>query len=286
MQKVMAKVLACLLCGIPCAQAQMVTPEAPAEAERRYTVEMIIFEYAASAQAGNEMFIAETIEPPPDEPVEGELVFTDIPATVGDSAADSKPSLAEIPLSRQIGLSLLEPEQYTMHDIYKKLQTLDAYKPILHTAWTQTTVEKELTPPIRLRMLGNAPLRLDGYLTLYLSRYLHLVVDLALDAEPSAQSYAGNAVTSVDAVPQGDPIYSDKPDLQPSTIRFRIFEDRIFKSGDLRYFDHPKFGVLAKVTRDESGDQNTDQSLEQNAGPNSEPNSARATASQTGAGSL
>ena len=245
-----------LLCGIPGTQAQVVTPEAPAEvaeAERRYTVEMIIFEYAESAQSGNELYIAETIEPPPGEPVEGELVFTDMPATVEDSAPGNKPSISEIPLSRQIGLTLIEPGQYTMRDVYRKLQTLDAYKPIMHMAWTQTTVEKELTPPIRLRLLGNAPLRLDGYLTLYLSRYLHLVVDLALDAEPSAQSHSGNAVSS------GGYVYSDKPDLQPSTVRYRIFEDRIFKSGELRYFDHPKFGVLAKVTRHESANQTAEQ---------------------------
>ena len=269
MQKIMPCALSWLLCAIPCAQAQLVTPEAPAEAaeaDRRYTVEMIIFEYAESAQAGNELFIAEANSPPPDAPLEGELVFTDMPATVENSSQGNKPSLAEIPLSRQIGLSLLEPAQYTMHDIYRKLQTLDAYKPILHTAWTQTTVEKELTPPIRLRMLGNAPLRLDGYLTLYLSRYLHLVVDLALDGEPSAQSYTGNTVSSAEASTQGGYIYTDKPDLQPSTVRYRIFEDRIFKSGDLRYFDHPKFGVLAKITRDESAEENAPQNADPNAG--------------------
>jgi Peptidoglycan-binding protein, CsiV len=268
MHKIMPGVLMWLLCGIPCAQAQMVTPEAPAEAaepERRYTVEIIIFEYAENAQAGDEVFIAEVIESPPGEPLEGELVFTDMPATLDNSAPGSKPSLAEIPLSRQIGLSLLNPTQYTMHDIYRKLRTLDAYKPIMHMAWTQTTVEKELTPPIRLRMLGNAPLRLDGYLTLYLSRYLHLVVDLALDADPSAQLYSRNAATSADAVSQGGYVYSDKPDLQPSTVRYRIMEDRIFKSGDLRYFDHPKFGVLAKVTRDESAHPNENQNAEQAA---------------------
>jgi hypothetical protein len=281
MQKIMPWALSWLLCGIPSAQAQMVTPEAPAEvaeAERRYTVEMIIFEYAESAQAGNELFIAEIIEPPPDAPVEGELVFTDIPSTGANSAQGQKPSIAEIPLSRQIGLSLLEPAQYTMRDIYRKLQTLDAYKPILHTAWTQTTVEKELTPPIRLRMLGNAPLRLDGYLTLYLSRYLHLVVDLALDGGPSAQSYTGNAAASTEASSQGGYVYSDKPDLQPSTVRYRIFEDRIFKSGDLRYFDHPKFGVLAKVTRDESA--------ESNAHQNVVPNAEQASTVPAGTGSL
>ncbi len=33
------------------------------------------------------------------------------------------------------------------------------------------------------------------------------------------------------------------------SIHYRIFEDRIVKNGDIRYFDHPKFGVIAKDTR-------------------------------------
>jgi hypothetical protein len=266
MRKIMLVVLTWMLCGIPCAHAQQVTPEAPAEAAdgvRRYTVEMIIFEYADTAQSGNEVFVAETVEPPSDVPLDGELVYTDVPPAIENSAPTSKPSIAEIPVSRQIDLLLLEPEQYTMHDIYRKLRTLDAYKPIMHMAWTQMTVEKEMAPPIPLRMLGNAPLRVDGYLTLYLSRYLHLVVDLALDADPSAQSYRGNAVPSTDDASQGSDIYSDKPELQPSTARYRIFEDRIFKSGDLRYFDHPKFGVVAKVTRYEPAEQSSKQNADQ-----------------------
>jgi hypothetical protein len=138
-------------------------------------------------------------------------------------------------------MTLLARDNYTLRDVYRKLQELDAYRPIMHTAWTQTTIERDLTPPIRLRMLGDAPLHLDGNLTLYLSRYLHLVVDLALDADvqPVAPQAAANNIF----------VFSDKPELQPAPVRYRIFEDRIFKSGDLRYFDHPKFGVLAKVTR-------------------------------------
>ena len=42
-----------------------------------------------------------------------------------------------------------------------------------------------------------------------------------------------------------------------STTRFdiAISEDRIFRNGELRYFDHPKFGVLAKITRVEESDE-------------------------------
>ena len=35
----------------------------------------------------------------------------------------------------------------------------------------------------------------------------------------------------------------------PAPVRYLIEEDRIFRSGELRYFDHPKFGVLARVSR-------------------------------------
>ena len=30
-------------------------------------------------------------------------------------------------------------------------------------------------------------------------------------------------------------------------LRFRISENRLFKNGETRYYDHPKFGVVAKV---------------------------------------
>ena len=65
---------------------------------------------------------------------------------------------------------------------------------------------------------------LDGSLTLYLSRFLHLVVDLELGA--------ANAT----------PVF------------YRIEEDRILRNGELRYYDHPRFGLLARVTRVEESD--------------------------------
>ncbi|MEQ9561356.1 MAG: CsiV family protein, partial [Woeseiaceae bacterium] len=176
------------------------------------------------------------------------LVFSDIPEVAEPSPDMSKQTVGEIPAIRRLDFNLLQPEQYTMRDIYSKLEKLDAYRPILHAGWTQTTVERDLTPPVRLRMLGNVPLRLDGDITLYLSRYLHLVVNLQLDAV-SLQPVQGYS-------PQ-DSSWFDKPDLRPAPVRYRIFEDRIFKSGDLRYFDHPKFGVIVRITRYEPTENET-----------------------------
>ena len=42
-------------------------------------------------------------------------------------------------------------------------------------------------------------------------------------------------------------------------IRYSISEDRIFRNGELRYYDHPRFGVLARITRFEEEELATDE---------------------------
>jgi hypothetical protein len=86
------------------------------------------------------------------------------------------------------------------------------------------------------------------------------VVDLTLEqaadlVDPRGSDDSANAFRDHGDAAPFDPV-SQGP------VRFRIFENRIFKSGDLRYFDHPKFGVLAKITRDEEpGDEEGESGL-------------------------
>ena len=207
-----------------------VTDEVPEV--RRYTVEMIIFKYAQDVSVGTEIF-------PPDEPVVEDPVFDDEP-----TLADEEP-LEEIPrYYRDIDFALLEEEAYTMGDILGRLQRLDVYEPIMHFGWTQVTWPDEETLPIELDAMGRRPEGLDGTLRLYLSRFLHLVVDLELDAPESQQSTDSRSSYGDYRSPAE---YDDFG--YPRPVRYRIEEDRIFRSGELRYFDHPKFGVLARVTR-------------------------------------
>lgn len=85
---------------------------------------------------------------------------------------------------------------------------------------------------------------------MYLSRYLHLAVKLQLDApvEEDVNIAAPGASFEYD---YGN--FSDEP-VVTYPVRYRIDEDRIFRNGELRYYDHPKFGVLAKITRVEEED--------------------------------
>jgi hypothetical protein len=100
-----------------------------------------------------------------------------------------------------------------------------------------------------LRRLGDSPLRLNGTVTLYLSRYLHLVVDLALDEKISRSDPYETSPYYGDSRKRSDYSFGYDAKPQPAPVRYRIEEDRIVRNGELRYYDHPRFGVLAKITR-------------------------------------
>jgi hypothetical protein len=161
--------------------------------------------------------------------------------------------MAESPI-REFELVRLAEDELTLDKIARQFALLDVYETIMHFGWTQPTYPEAETAPIELRVFGDPPEGLEGSLKLYLSRYLHLVVDLALDAPIDSDAPVAN----------DQPVYSDDPTYSfgdsrprfndvygraPLPTRYRIQEDRIVRNGELRYFDHPKFGVLAKITR-------------------------------------
>jgi hypothetical protein len=255
---------------------------------RRYTVELIVFSYTENVSVGTELFFPD--EPAPlddnallnsDTIVDGEGPIADDsianrPATRreeesiedsdndGDSANDGDLMLEDVDLELQF--VLLPEEEHTLGDISHKFDLLDAYETILHVAWTQPTYPKEETLPIELHAFGEVPVGLDGSFTLYLSRYLHLVVDLALDAEKQNPDDAAvieefednnEAAFSFGDSRIQDDMYVDpfNDEFQQQIVRYHLQENRILKNGEVRYFDHPKFGVVAKVTRVEEAEE-------------------------------
>ena len=245
------------------------------EEVRFYSVEVILFEYASNVSAGNEVF-----EPVPgmesEESEDSENSETGIPV-FGDMAPEPVTAhdeddviefgdfvevveeevteLALIPSMSDIDFRLLTEEELTMGEINERLLKLDAYQPVLWGGWVQSVHERAATPSIRLRALGIPPIHIDGTLTLYLKNYLHLAVDLTREQKISTvqpiyrqEKPSRDATRSYDNNVQsyGDDAYG-LADTQ--TIIYEIKEDRLFNSGQLRYYDHPKFGVLARVTR-------------------------------------
>jgi hypothetical protein len=231
------------------AVAQDVAPEdVPAEV-RRYTVEMIIFSYEQNVSAGSEIFIPD--EPPPLELIEeGDLLDGSLPdgAMPDEAVAIEEPELDELELvdeDKKYELVMLPEEDFILLDVIERLDNLDAYAPLMHFGWTQPTYPQEETETRPLSSFSTPPDGLEGDLTLYLSRYLHLAVNLQLDAAAAEETEEALALDNFSSS------YDDFGDDAAVTypVRYRIEEDRIFRSGELRYYDHPKFGVLAKITR-------------------------------------
>lgn len=233
-----------------------------AEDARQYTIEIIVFSYEENVSVGTEVFVADQRLPNeyqlgdaiglgPESPLVGSEAPTSTP--------EEQPELVDLEFVR------LPRDEFTLTKAGRQFDLLDVYETIMHVGWTQPTYPEEVTPSIELRMLGNPPAGLDGTFTLYLSRYLHLVVDLALDAP----NQVGNSVDANGSLFRfGDSRGRDEGGFgaAPEPVRYRIQENRILKNGEIRYFDHPKFGVLAKVTRVEENEDDANGQLQPLAG--------------------
>ena len=216
---------------------------------RRYTVEVIVFRYAQEVSTGSEVFLPDEPEPEPELDADGPVEFVQVlpPEPVEEEEPEPLPDTE---------LALLAEEDYQLVEIFDRMENLDVYEPVMHFGWTQATWPKEETEAIPLARFAELPEGLDGSLTLYLSRYLHLVVDLAWQAPQDAEAMVAGrdpVTRSGDSQTVSGLLgFLDDEDPEPLPTYYRIQEDRILKNGELRYYDHPRFGVLAKVTRVEA----------------------------------
>ena len=252
---------------------------------RRYTVEVVVFRYAENVSVGNEVFVP---DPPPivEENVSGPSPLTgdadagqalagggqaltvdavdgQALANVGSAATDAGDATSvedeaeqhaeatEPPLQSGkpvVEYLLLTEDELTLGDVIAKFELLDAYDTLMHFGWTQTVFPEMEPKLIEIDSLAEPAPGLDGSFTLYLSRYLHLNVDLALEKPPAFDDPVAieDPVRSFGDARMGYDLFNT---ATAGKVRYRIQEDRIFKSGDLRYFDHPKFGVVVKVSR-------------------------------------
>lgn len=109
--------------------------------------------------------------------------------------------------------------------------------------------------------------RLDGTVRIRVSRYLHLDTDLVLREQffPATTATMEIEPNQVRAEQSGATSVEDRPNLQtpdfrveqkqekPATLApalqlYRISEHRRIRSNELHYLDHPRFGMIIKVS--------------------------------------
>jgi hypothetical protein len=112
-----------------------------------------------------------------------------------------------------------KPDATTLGDSYTALSKDQAYKPILHVAWVQPTVDGGLSAPVHIQDTDG---KLSGYVQIIQSQSLQMMIDLEL----TANSGDGSVKSGV----------------------YRLNEKRAIKLNEVYYLDHPKFGVVAKIS--------------------------------------
>lgn len=189
----------------------------------RYEVELIVFRHVD--QRGNT----------PESTALLPRVYSDVmdpPVTETEDLATPLPAPAGQPTER---FDRIAGDRMQLGDVYRRLQQLDAYAPILHEGWTQQARSTNEAVPNRIGRNAGGQARLAGTVTLYKQRYLHLNVDLALDSA---------AVSG----PDGTAVFGDAATgFRTESAGQRLQESRRIRSEDLNYFDHPGLGVIITV---------------------------------------
>lgn len=170
---------------------------AATDKENTYNVEVLVFATRLPQLDGDELWTRETAD-----------------AVVPDSIDTETPSPAAPP-----GILAAAANELAKDGRFRILA---------YYSWIQAADAKSASKPIRLRGTNaKNPDELTGTLRLYLSRYLHL--DLNLNYE---EKTADGGLTGAGS----------------GMVTYRINEQRRIKSQETNYFDHPKFGVLLRLT--------------------------------------
>jgi Peptidoglycan-binding protein, CsiV len=94
-----------------------------------------------------------------------------------------------------------------------------AYQPVFHSGWNQTVEENSASIPVHIQSPDGM---INGFVQMQRGRNLHLTV--------SFEYKSGNT------------------DDTGSNLVYRFNEKRQFQLNDIQYFDHPKFGVITKIS--------------------------------------
>lgn len=117
------------------------------------------------------------------------------------------------------GVLALTRAQFGLDGIWTSMRRSAGYRPLAHFAWAMPAEWSGEPIPLRLSTLAAVPLPFSGLASLEEERFVHLAVDLRMPAS------------------EGD------------DGEYQIRERRRLLLGEVHYFDHPRFGVIARLFR-------------------------------------
>lgn len=251
--------------------------------ERWYQIELIVFENK-NADDTTEVWSNDPGKPDLNNTIELHKGQSNTTATVNGASNTSPATQASAAAPATEPFTLLPDDQLALNDAVKRLEDSRDYQPLLHIGWRQPVPERNNGQPVlidsRKLLLYTARIANDtppadqgttdsatqnppavddqgpdeivttinenfvsGTLTLTRGRYLHMGLDLLYQRQPnSPQFFSFFGFGSGEATPE----------------LYRMTQSRRMRRGEVHYFDHPKFGVLAMVTAVENDGEDED----------------------------
>ncbi len=227
-------------------------PEPESSAVNWYQVELIVFAQGSGAAPTGENF-----SPVPSDWVylggvfpgedSGVIISPDSatipaedsqkpPTTAGRTSADASSATndADAPMPEEEQERRFFPVEDSARSLtayYETLRRRGAYQPLLYLAWAQPGYAADAAPVLPVDVFGSAGPGLDGEVSMYRSRFLHLRLDLILQPDQDLPS----AATATPYI------------LETELPRFELAQRRRMRSNEIHYFDHPRLGALAVI---------------------------------------
>ena len=103
-----------------------------------------------------------------------------------------------------------------LHGSYAQLARGQNYQPLMHVAWIQSVGAHRLGAAVQI---SNAEGTINGFFRLQRGNLIQMIADIEYSPDP----YVGAVI-------------------------YRLHEKRRFKLNETHYLDHPKFGILVRVS--------------------------------------
>lgn len=104
--------------------------------------------------------------------------------------------------------------------------------------------------------------RIFGFLKLYKERFLHFNLNLYLSELDPSKEQIENLISGKNF--SGDNLQIDLFEEKNQSLLFQVQHSKKFRSGELHYVDHPKFGMLIKLTKAQQESFSPDNDLAKN----------------------
>ena len=200
-------------------------------------IEIIIFEYLDHNSSGNEVFnkIEENYQLEKEIPNNQNQEDTSI--EVGLLTSKFKEvSISLVPTARQIALKISQRKSLNMSAVYNRLNRLRVYEPVIWGGWEQRLTNEQNAFPVNLRSIKNTLGKFDGNIKFYESSGGRLRLSVDIEMYEKIEISANE---------------SDSELYEQQINTYKISNDKEMRYNELRYFDHPKFGLIAKIQKQE-----------------------------------